>query len=289
MRTESESWHEPAVRRLMQQHEGKDPELLVEAYAERCLREADARSLPIDVEGVASFLGIRIRVAEQPFAGRIYVDPSGKLVLDLNAADSESRRRFTCAHEIMHTAFPGFHRDSRYRVDRTVGGFERSRSEEEYLCDRGAAAMLMPASLVTGLFDAGRGLGDVERLAAVARVSLEAAAIRLVSLSDRPTVFLVFEWAYKPADVPLLRRGRPPEQKLRVRYGMARALNLRVPRYASAPDASPYLRSLETGRAVRGTSTVPGDASGRRFLVEAKAYGRAEGMRRVLALARPAK
>lgn len=289
MPTETDSWREPAVRRLMEQHGGDDPELLVEAYAERCLREADARSLPIDVDGVASFLGIRIRVAEQPFAGRIYVDPSGRLVLDLNAADSESRRRFTCAHEIMHTAFPGFHRDSRYRVDRTVGGFERSRSEEEYLCDRGAAAMLMPTPLITGLFDAGRGLSDVERLAAVARVSLEAAAIRLVSLSNQPTAFLVFEWAHKPADVPLLRRGLLPERKLRVRYGMARALNFRVPRYVSAPDASPYLRSLEGVRAVRGTSTVPGDASCRPFLVEAKAYGRTEGMRRVLALARPAK
>lgn len=289
MPTEIESWHEPAVRGLMQQHEGKDPEVLVDAYAERCLREADARSLPIDVEGVASFLGIRIRVAEQPFAGRIYVDPSGRLVLDLNAADSEARRRFTCAHEIMHTAFPGFHRDSRYRVDRTVGGFERSRSEEEYLCDRGAAAMLMPTSLVSGLFDAGRGLSDVERLAGVARVSLEAAAIRLVSLSERPTVFLVFEWGHKPADVPFLRRGGLPEKKLRVRYGMAHALNLRVPRYVSAPDASPYLRSLDGIRTVRGTGTVPGDVSGRPFLIEAKAYGRAEGTRRVLAFARPAK
>ena len=289
MRTGNESWHEPAVRRLMEQYNSDDPESLVEAYAERVLREVDTQSLPVDVEGAASFLGIRIRVSEQPFAGRIYVDPGGRMILDLNAADSEARRRFTCAHEIMHTAFPGFHRDGRYRVDRTVGGFERSRSEEEFLCDRGAAAMLMPASLVTGLFDAGRGLGDVERLADVARVSLEAAAIRLISLSDRPTVFLVFELAHKPADVPLLRRGGHPQKQLRVRYGMARALNLRVPRYASAPHASPYLHALESGRVVRGTSTVPGDASGRPFVVEAKAYGRAEDMRRVLALARPAR
>jgi len=285
----SETWHEPAVRLLMKHHESDDPEVLVEAYAERVLREVGARHLPVDVEGVASFLGIHVRVADHPFAGRIYVDPEGRMVLDLNAADSDARRRFTCAHEIMHTAFPGFHRDGRYRIDRTVGGFERSRSEEEYLCDRGAAAMLMPASLIAGLFDAGRGLGDVERLAETARVSLEAAAIRLVSLSDRPTAFLVFELAHKPADVPLLRRGENPQKMLRVRYGMTRGLNLRVPRYAPAPPASPYLRALESGRTVRGAGVVPGDSSARPFVVEAKAYGRAEGLRRVLALARPAK
>ena len=51
------------------------------------------------------------RVASFAFAGRIYAEASGQLVMDLNAADSEPRRRFTASHEIMHTAFPGFRRE----------------------------------------------------------------------------------------------------------------------------------------------------------------------------------
>lgn len=288
MPTATDGWSEPTVLRLIERSADKDPIAIIEAYAARCLREANAGGLPIDVEGIASHLGIRIRVAEHPFAGRVHLEETGSLVIDLNARDSEVRRRFTCAHEVMHTAFPGFRRDSRYRVDRAVGAQQRSRGEEEYLCDRGAAALLMPASSLGALYEAGRGLGDVERLASAARVSLEAAAIRLVTLAERPLVFMVFDWAHKPADIPRLRRGEEPDKKLRIRYGLAAGLVLRIPRFVSAPVESIFVRALEANKPVRGVSGIPGVSSERRFLVEAKAYGRSEpGERRVLALAAP--
>jgi hypothetical protein len=283
----SNAWEEPTVLRLIERSGQKDPVALIEAYAHRCLREANGHSLPVDVLGIASLLGIRVRVAEQPFAGRVYVDERGMVIIDLNARDSEARRRFTCAHEIMHTAFPGFRRDARYRLDRSVGSSERSRGEEDYLCDRGAAALLMPVHSVEGLYDAGRGLGDVERLAAAARVSLEAAAIRLVSLSTQPTVFVLLEMGHQAADNTRLGRGDEKE-KLRIRYGFGAGLGLRVPRHGLAAPESIYLRALNSRGAIRGVDTIPGVPSRHRFLIEAKAYGREEPpeSRRVLALAR---
>ena len=33
--------------------------------------------------------------------------------MDLRADDPEVRQRFTCAHEVIHTAFPGFVREAK--------------------------------------------------------------------------------------------------------------------------------------------------------------------------------
>jgi hypothetical protein len=53
------------------------------------------RQLPVDVDLIASCLGIKRRAASLAFAGRIYAEENGQLVMDLNANDSEPRRRFT--------------------------------------------------------------------------------------------------------------------------------------------------------------------------------------------------
>jgi hypothetical protein len=288
MPTPNDGWREPTVCQLMDAAGGQDPVALIEAHAQRLLVEAEARSLPIDVVGIASLLGIRIRTGEGPFAGRIFVDETGVVLLDLNARDSIARRRFTTAHEIMHTAFPGFHRDARYRLDKSVGTHQRSRGEEEFLCDRGAAALLMPAEMVSVHFDASRGLTDVERLASLAQVSLEAAAIRLVSLCAKPTLFLVLELAHAPADLPRLRKGGEASRVLRIRYGYSNVdRGLRARRHAAVSSESPFARAFHQDGAARGTTPVPGLPARRVAFVEAKAYGNAE-TRRVLAVARPA-
>jgi Zn-dependent peptidase ImmA (M78 family) len=107
--------------------------------------------VPIDVNGLASLLGIKQRIDSFPFAGRIYAEPSGQLVMDLNGDDYQPGQRFTCAHEIIHTAFPGFQIQERYRSDSATGGYTL-RDEEEHLCDKGAAALRMPANLLAAGF-----------------------------------------------------------------------------------------------------------------------------------------
>jgi hypothetical protein len=283
-------WREPLVQRLVRDHPGKTPEQVIEAYAEERLREAGQDRLPVDVDGIASLLGIRRRLGDLPFAGRVYVEPSGQLVMDLNAADPQSRRRFTCGHEIMHTAFPGFRREARYRSDEYVGGFNGARGEEELLCDLGAAALLMPASLVRGRYSAVAGLRDMEALASNAGASLEAAANRLVALADQPVMFLVLESGHKPADVPALKRGEIVPKRLRVRYAVAAGVRTHVPRYKSADDDSVLVRALETAEIERGVEPLPGDAGGRPFEVQAREYRRHDdsgAVARVLAFARP--
>ncbi len=68
--------------------------------------------------------------------------------MDINQRDSPERQHFTEAHELIHTAFPGFKRERRYRSDAAAMERHPPNREEEYLCDFGAAALLMPAQLV---------------------------------------------------------------------------------------------------------------------------------------------
>ncbi len=285
-RSRVDGWSEPLVLKLIERHGGKRPEHILEAHAERLLRESEQDTLPVDVDLIASVLGIRRRVAPFGFAGRIYAEESGQLVMDLNAEDGEPRRRFTGAHELMHVAFPGFKREARYRADTSPGANPRNR-EEEYLCDHGAAALLMPRQLVAEGYRTDDGLDAVEALARDAEVSLEAAGNRLVSLSPTPAAFLVLKMTHKPADTPALRRGEDVPERLRMRYGTTSNLDLYVPRFKSARESSALCRAWEGWSTERGLEPLPGGERAGAFRVEAKAYG-ADENRRVLAIARPA-
>jgi hypothetical protein len=203
--------------------------------------------------------------------------------MDLNATDSEARRRFTAAHELMHTAFPGFTKEARYRVDDFTEGHLRHRAQEEYLCDVGAAALLMPRKLVAGSYSVEDGLKAVEDLACDADVSLEAAGNRIVSTSEAPAMFLVLEVMNKPAD------RHDSEPRLRVKYASGKGLNLFVPRYKSAESSSVLVRALLQTGTVFGVERLPGLSNGPDVSIEAKAYPRTVDNRaiaRVLALAR---
>lgn len=284
MPTRSE-WHEPLVRRLIQSHGGKAPERIIERYADDLRKEAGQDSLPIRPRLIASCHGIKRRRGAHDFAGRIYAEPSGQLVMDINDRDSEERQHFTEAHELIHPAFPDFAFEKRYRLDATMDRHAENR-EEEYLCDLGAAALLMPAELVGEEYTVRGGLADAERLSTDAEVSVEAAANRIAGLADEPCVLLCLTWSHKPADRPALRKGADVAMRLRVRYAVTSHLNLYVPKFKSADDASIFCRAAEATSVLTDTTTLPGMEGAGLFRVEAKRYGN-DRLERVLAFGRP--
>lgn len=276
------AWTDPLVQRLIRRHRGKAPEEIVREYVARWLAEAGQVELPVDVEGIASLLGIKRRLVDGPFAGRIYAEPSGQLVMDLRESDGGPRRRFSCAHEILHTLFPGFAREGRYRVDVSIGKHRRERYEEEYLCDFGAAELLMPEHLLDKRDFAldEHGLEAIENLASEAEVSLEAAGNRLARRTSG-AIFLVMELMHKPSELPALARGADVPQKLRLSYATsADDTNLFLPRHKSSPDESPMVRALTSGSLQRGETTIPGGGP-RNYRVEAAPYPRYQGDRRI--------
>ena len=283
----TKTWTEPLVLGLMAEASTDDPREAIESYAEKLLSYARQDAFPIDVELIASLKGVRPRRGSHDFAGRIYAEANGQLVMDLNASDSPSRQRFTCAHEMMHTAFPNFAEEQRYRLDTKVESHPVNQ-EEEYLCDLGAATLLMPASLVQNRYSlVNGGLGDVEKLSRKADVSLEAAGNRLAELSSTPVAFMVFEYGHKPADRPALRRGEVVPKQVRLRYAHCSNLDVYLPRFKGANEKSVIALARNTGAKEMGIEELPGVRDGGLFEIEAKCYG-SEDRERVLAVARPA-
>lgn len=284
MATRSE-WREPLVRRLIEMHGGTAPERIIEDYADGLRRVAAQNKLPIRPQLIASCHGIKVRRAAHDFAGRIYAEPSGQLVMDVNDLDTQERQHFTEAHELIHPAFPNFAMEERYRLDATMDRHAENR-EEEYLCDLGAAALLMPAELVANEYTVRGGLTEVERLSGDAEVSVEAAANRIIALADEPAALLCLAWSHKPADRGALRRGEKVPKRLRVRYGVSQHLNLYIPKFKSVDENSVFHRAAEDWDIVCGTTTLPGTESAGSYRVEAKRYG-TDNLERVLAIARP--
>jgi Zn-dependent peptidase ImmA (M78 family) len=268
---------EPLVARLAGRRSDGDPRPRLEAILDRWRLEAGQDKLAIDVAGLASARGIRVvEAATGDWEGRVFVDSGRRLTIEVDRDHASARRRFTIAHELAHTAFPGFVADRRYRVDEDLGSavFARNRSEEERLCDWGAGVLLMPEELIWS-YRADQGLRAIEKLARDADVSLEAAANRLIERSRKPAVFLVLD------DV----EGRG----LCVRYAKVQDLSLFVPRGIQVFEDSVFARAARSGARERDTGRLP-SRSRRQFHIEAKSYpvGRGAGAReRVLALAFP--
>jgi IrrE N-terminal-like domain len=278
-------WHEDLVLRLIEEHDGTAPEEIIEAFATERRVAAGETKLPVRPSLVASYHGIRLKRAKHNFAGRIYAEPSGQLVMDINENDSEERQHFTEAHELIHTAFPDFELDHRYRLDASAERYAENH-EEEYLCDLGAAALLMPAELVADDYPVRDGLEAVERLSRDALVSIEAAANRIVALADEPAVMLCLTWSHKPAERRALREGVDVPKRLRVRYAVTSHLDLYVPKFKGADDDTVFCEAAASSAIVRRTTTLPGADDAGLFRVEAKRYGTAE-LERVLAICRP--
>ena len=285
---ETATWSDPLVLRLAGRT--RDPVAAIEALTGRWLQEARISRLPVDVFGLASLRGIKVRrVEDLPAEGRVFAELDGRIVMEVNASRSTVRQRFTCAHELIHTAFPGFARDGRFRVadDLTDVLAARSRSEEERLCDAGAAALLMPVGLLWS-YDLRQGLRGVQKLARDANVSLEAAAGRLLARSDRPGVFVVAEEGVAPRRVT--RTSPPAPPRLMVRYALATGGPVRIARHTPIEPGSVLDRAAMSRSLQRATEPLPGQ-SPKRYAIEARAFPRRDGQalrRRVLAIAWPA-
>jgi hypothetical protein len=276
---ETPLWSEPLIHRLAGRRADGDPRPRLQAILDGWRDDAGQDRLPIDVHGIASARGIRVRPSTPgDWEGRVYAERDG-VVIEADPRRSLARQRFTIAHELAHTAFPGFSRERRYRVDEDLADalFARNRGEEERLCDWGAGVLLMPEQLIWS-HRADQGLRAIEGLARAAKVSLEAAASRLVERSQRPVAFLVLDG-----------HSAGHADGLRVRYAKVQDLALFVARSAPAAPDSVAALAARSGRRERGVGRLP-SRSRRLFHLEAKSYpiGRGGSAReRVLMIALP--
>lgn len=136
---------------------------------------------PVDIRGMAKALDLKI---EEEF---LPIDVSGKItcswwdgyVITVNATHSETRKRFTIAHEIAHYVL---HRDliGDGIVDNALYRDNRIGDARERQANRYSASLLMPAATVRRAWD--QGATTARALADEFKVSEAVAEIRMREL-----------------------------------------------------------------------------------------------------------
>jgi Zn-dependent peptidase ImmA (M78 family) len=161
------------------------PDQLFREKANEIIRVSRIKGPPFDPHVYAEYLGIDVsQDKDAPFDGTLRMLTSGKFLILLNASASEERKRFTLAHEIAHTFY---YDDLKLHRDRHCGAaiFD---SEEERLCDIGAAELLMPSAYFGRDLKEGRKTEGsvtpqlIRTLALRYQVSMQAACVRTVSI-----------------------------------------------------------------------------------------------------------
>lgn len=120
------------------------------------LREHGIESAPVDVEALATLMGIEVRAtpADDSQSGFLYRDEEGRAIIGVNSSQSAVRQRFTVAHELGHYTL---HATERLHFDDQSRGFQvhlrNDLSSEgsdrlEIEANAFAAELLMPPSFL---------------------------------------------------------------------------------------------------------------------------------------------
>lgn len=154
----------------------------------------------------------------------------------------------------------------RERTDLAVGAFD-ARRREEYLCDHGAAELLLPRQEFLARSSDEPDMDSVVELAAAFDASLEATARRLVACGSRPAALVILEPRLKPAELRRMTQTALPgmdapafDAKLRVDYSFGVGLPF-IPPHKSIGSATPLGQVLDNGEVdyTGPTGLVPGD------------------------------
>jgi hypothetical protein len=135
---------------------------------------------PFNPNDLASYRGFRVKQAFDGFADTqdACVIPG---LIALNAKKPPRRRRYSVAHEVVHTLFPDY--EDQLRQSGKLWRQEDDDSELEKLCQIGAAELLMPEfEFAPRLESAGLSLPTVIRLHDAFDASIEATARHAVDL-----------------------------------------------------------------------------------------------------------
>jgi hypothetical protein len=236
--------HDPNVAALLAYHRASDPEALIERLCAALLDKAGV-TVPVDLDVLASYRNAEVRIMDQDQPESIVWDGKRFLIL-LRREDSNGRRRFSCAHAIVHTYF--------MQVSVPAGTGARVQNSwsqrEESLCDLGAASLLLPRQSFMAAFPDVPTMDDVLDAAGTFEASAEATAIRAVTLSAVPMAMVVLEPRLKPTEVKLAARRRTqpsfpgmdygvdPVPKLRVQRSYGWGLKF-IPKHKAVDDSSP--------------------------------------------------
>ena len=202
----------------------QDPEVAITKLAQGLLDEANFDGPPFDPRILASMQGVHaVRHVPMRSAARL-VPEHGGLAIEVNDAHSPGKQNFSVDHEVVHTLVPTYRGGF---IDDVVTGQFAATVEEEFLCDTGAATLLLdPRWLTSYARDAGPSVATVFVLAELFGASLQATAWQLAKLNLGPCAFVFWEEGYRKGDdisdgqLPILgmEHDARPQPKFRVAH-----------------------------------------------------------------------
>lgn len=174
-------WTNPSV--LAFAKDGDPIRAIEEAVRELTLRALDKGWIgpPYDPFALAGILGYEVGVSDEVRDAKATKEASGKPTIVFNPSQPHARIRFSIAHEIIHTLFPDFADEPRYRL----GVSKQSDAWQlEMLCNVGAAELLMPVESLEELSPDKVTIDWITEQRRRLNVSTEAMLLRVVRLAD---------------------------------------------------------------------------------------------------------
>jgi len=166
-----------------------------EFYAEITLHKAKQNVPPIDIRRVAKTLDIAI---EEKDGGNRYegclLNFEGERGIIINKAiKSETRKRFTLAHEIGHAEIPT-HTSVLYQCSQKDIEFSFKQREQEREANSFAAALLMPQSFISEIVkNSSISLDAIRKISKQCHTSFISSAIRYIKNCPEPAALIVSE------------------------------------------------------------------------------------------------
>ncbi len=196
-------WKGAAAEALCAQTGLDDPSAAITLVASDLLADAGIVHPPLDIDALLRHLGFApVIYCSMPQAGFL-VSFGERPQIYVNEEHSPEKQRFTIAHEVTHTLLPTY-KDGRVD-DADTGEFTLDAgesNEEEYLCDAGAAALLMNPKWIqqhTAIVTITIRL--LESLAKSYKVSLHAMARQLAAITEQPLAIVL--WSGVSSGEPL--------------------------------------------------------------------------------------
>jgi O-acetyl-ADP-ribose deacetylase (regulator of RNase III) len=177
-------WTHPSARLLAA--EGDPEDAIVGRARDLVFRATEAGwdGPPFDPFALAELQGIDVLPSQAVVDAAIRADNRGRLRIDYNPDQPTARQRYSVAHELAHGLFPDVAKQARFRVaGKALPGDDW---QLELLCNRAAAELLMPVGSIAESVTGEIGIDEVLENRRRYQVSVEAVALRLVSLARSP-------------------------------------------------------------------------------------------------------
>jgi Zn-dependent peptidase ImmA (M78 family) len=173
------------------------PILIDDIYAYARFLRQHSMSVPVRLRAIKWRFGIRREfIREKDLLDTDGFNDHQQGIIWVNQHHSEERQRFTFAHELMEMLFCACEESP----EREISVFAIMSDQKERLCNKGAAALLIPRrSLLTHLSGTRPSLQLASNLVKEYRISLTACVHRMVEVSPEPCTMII--WHVPPNEV----------------------------------------------------------------------------------------